>query len=152
VVGVNKLPAWPTSDGIGNTGWAQVIQSTPDSIGYVDLAQVLKSGLAQAALLNRSGRYVVPSLETVAAAAAHSRRAGTTALSIVNDLGKNAYPIAFYSWVLLFKHPGEASAAALRSLFRWTVTTGQSYAASLGYVPLPKNIQKVAVSLLDEIR
>jgi phosphate transport system substrate-binding protein len=144
---------WPLLCNDEGPGVVQMIQSMPDSIGYLDMAVALQNHMSQAALLNKARHYRTASVTTVAAAAAHGRPVAGTDSSIANASGKHAYPIAFYSWVLLFKHPGEASkAAALRSLFRWTATTGQSYARSLGYVPLPKNIQRVAVSLLDEIR
>jgi phosphate transport system substrate-binding protein len=152
-VGAGKLPFWPTSQGVGLPGVAQVIESTPNSIGYVELAFVLQNHMTQAALLNRAGRFELASLKTVAAAAAHKPHVSATDSSIVNAPGKNAYPIATYSWVLLFQHPADAAkGTALKNLFTWTATAGQTYAASLDYVTLPKTIQKLDVSLLNNIR
>jgi phosphate transport system substrate-binding protein len=153
VIGVDKLPGWATSSGIGHTGSAQEIQSTPDSIGYLELRYAAQNHMTQAALLNKAGHFRTASVTTVAAAAAHSGPAAATDSSIINAPGRNVYPIAFYSWVLVFQHPGDPSkAAALKKLFLWTATSGQSYAAGQGYVALPKSIQKLDIALLRDMR
>jgi phosphate transport system substrate-binding protein len=154
IVGVGKLPAWPTGlGGNGNAGVAQLVQSTPNAIGYVELAYVLQNHMKQAAILNRARQFEAPSVKTVAAAAAHLPHVSATDFSIVNAPGKNAYPIATYTWVLLFQHPSDKAAGkALKSLFTWTATTGQKYAAGLDYVTLPKNIQKLDVAMFNKIK
>jgi phosphate transport system substrate-binding protein len=153
IVGVGKLPNWPTGvGGTGNPGVAALVQQTPNTIGYVELAFVLQNHMKQAALLNRTKQFETPSVKTVAAAAAHLPHVSATDFSIVNAPGKNAYPISTYSWVLLFQHPADTSkGTALKNLFLWTATTGQKYAAALDYVTLPKNIQKLATSLLKKV-
>jgi phosphate transport system substrate-binding protein len=150
-VGVDPLH-WSHLCNDEGPGVAQVVQSTPDSIAYVDMATALRNNMTQAALLNRARHYRTASVTTVAAAAAHSAPVTATDFSIVNAPGKNAYPIAHYSWLILFQHPVDASrGAALKRLFLWTATTGQRYAAELGYVVLPKSIQKLDIALLHEI-
>jgi phosphate transport system substrate-binding protein len=153
-VGVSKLPAWPTGvGGTGNPGVAQLIQSTPNTIGYVELAFVLQNHMKEASILNRHGQYETPSVKTVAAAAAHLPHVSATDFSIVNAPGKNVYPIATYTWLLLYQHPADkATGSELKRLFTWTATTGQKYAAGLDYVTLPKTIQKLDVSLLNKIK
>ena len=153
-VGVGKLPNWPAGvGGSGNPGVAQLVQSTPDSIGYVELAYVLQNHMKQAALENKKKQWEVPNLKTVAAAAAALPHVTATDFSIVNAPGKLAYPIAGYSWVLLYQHPSDATKGKdLAKLFTWTATTGQKFAKALDYVPLPANIQKLDVTTLKKIK
>jgi phosphate transport system substrate-binding protein len=152
-VGVGKAPNWPT--GIGeaqNTGVASFIEQTPGTIGYVELAYVLQNHMKEAKLENKKHVFLEPNLKTVGAAAASVKKVSATNFSIVNASGKHAYPIAGYSWVLLYKHPSDAAKAkALKGLFQWATTAGQKYAKSLDYVPLPSNIQALARSLLKNV-
>ncbi|HLJ68808.1 MAG TPA: phosphate ABC transporter substrate-binding protein PstS [Chloroflexota bacterium] len=154
VVGVNKLPNWPTGvGGPGNPGVAQLVQSTPGAIGYVELAYVLQNHMKYAMVENRSHVYLQPSLRTVAADAAQFKKVSATSFSIVNGPGKDSYPICGYSWLMVFKDQTADSAKgkALVKLLNWTVTTGQKYAAKISYVPLPSNVQKVGASAIKKI-
>jgi phosphate transport system substrate-binding protein len=64
-----------------------------------------------------------------------------------------AYPIVTLTWVLLYRHYEDPQKLAeLNDLFRWCLTSGQAYAASLGYTPLPAHIQQRAIAALDGIR
>lgn len=150
LVGTGKLPNWPTGIGEkGNTGVADFIRSTPGTIGYAELAYVLQTHMHQALLQNRKHQYLGPTLKTVAAAAASFPKVTSEKFSIVNSAAKNAYPIAGYSWVLIFKHQADSTKGkALVALMKWTVTTGQKYAKALQYVPLPVNVQKLGTTLL----
>jgi len=73
--------------------------------------------------------------------------------SIVNGKAKNAYPIAGYSWVLLYKNQSDkAKGKALSSLMTWMVGAGQNYAKQLDYVPLPKVVVKLAVAQIKTLK
>ncbi|HCG01195.1 MAG TPA: phosphate ABC transporter substrate-binding protein PstS [Chloroflexi bacterium] len=150
LAGTGKLPNWPTGIGEkGNPGVADLIRSTPGTIGYVELAYVIQTHMHQAMLENRKHNFLVPNLKTVAAAAASFPKVTSEKFSIVNGSGKNAYPIAGYSWALVFKHQTDSTKGkALVNLMKWTVTTGQKYAKNLQYVPLPSGVQKLGTSLL----
>jgi phosphate transport system substrate-binding protein len=153
IVGVGKLPNWPTGvGGNGTPGVAQLVSSTPNTIGYVELAYVLQNHMKQAQLENRSKQFEYPSVATCAAAAARFPKVSATEFSIVNAPGKTSYSICGYSWVLLFQHPSDsAKAQDLKKLFIWMAITGQKYAKQLDYVTLPKNIVKLDQSLLKKI-
>jgi phosphate transport system substrate-binding protein len=152
-VGTGKLPAWPVGvGGKGNPGVAAVVQQTPNSIGYVELAYVLQNHMTQAAIQNKAKQWVEPTLKSVAAAAATFPRVSAINFSIVNAKGKTSYPICGYSWVLLYKHQSDAAKGkALVALMKWLSTTGQKYAGGLDYVPLPKKVQKLATSDLKAV-
>ena len=133
-------------------GVATFIQQTPGTIGYVELAYVLQNHMKEAMLENKKHVFLEPNLKTVAAAAASVKKVSATNFSIVNASGKDAYPIAGYSWGCSTSiRPMPAKAKALKALFQWATTTGQKYAKSLDYVPLPSNVQALAKSLLKNV-
>jgi phosphate transport system substrate-binding protein len=149
-VGVGKLPNWPAGvGGKGSPGVAAVVQQTPGAIGYVEQSYILQNKMAQAAIQNRAKQYVTPSTKSVSAAAAQFPHVSAQRFSITNAPGKTSYPIAGYSWALLFKKQSSAEkASALSALFRWTASTAQKYGTILGYTPLPRKIQQSVVKSL----
>lgn len=154
-VGVSKSPNWPTGvGGKANLGVAQLVEQTSGAIGYVELAYVLQNHMKEAAIQNRSKQFEVPNLKTVAAAASAFPHVTPEQFSITNGKGKNVYPIATYSWVLLWRHqPDSTKGKALVTLMKWTVTTAQTkYAKPLYYVPLPKAAQQVGLTALKAVK
>jgi phosphate transport system substrate-binding protein len=153
-LGVSKTVAWPASavQSPHNTGVAASIKSTPYSIGYVELAYAIQNHFTYAAIKNKAGVYVSPSLTTVAADAATKTGLSPTNFSIVNGPGKGSYPIAGYSWaILLQKQTNPTTGAATVKVLDWTTHTGggQNLAAQLDYVPLPPGVQnQVRTTLL----
>jgi phosphate transport system substrate-binding protein len=69
-VGYATSVSWPAGiGGNGNEGVAGAIQNNPGAIGYIELAYARSLGLPTAALRNRDGNFVQPSLEGATAAA-----------------------------------------------------------------------------------
>ena len=141
-LGTSKTINWPSGDiqTPHNSGVAQSIQSTPYSIGYVELAYALQNHFTFAAVKNAAGAYVVPSAATVAADADQKVTVTPTDFSIVNEPGATSYPIAGYSWaILLQKQKSATTGAQVVKVLDWTTHTGggQDQAAALGYVVLP---------------
>lgn len=151
-IGKGKTVAWPGASSVGakgNEGVAGQIRNTPGAIGYIELAYAVQNDISYAALQNASGAFVVPSASSVKAAAATKPSVSASDFSIVNRPGKDAYPIAGYSWVLLYKtYADPARKEALDELFRWMLTRGQSYAPAVQYVPLPANVAAAAARAL----
>lgn len=140
-VGKAKTVSWPAQSSVGmkgNEGVAGQIKGTPGAIGYVELAYALETEMTYASLINASGAAVAPSIASVRAAAATRPDVGPSNFSIVNATGKAAYPIAGYTWALLYKHyPDPGKQGALCSLFHWVETDGQKFAVGIDYVDLP---------------
>lgn len=155
-VGKGKAVSWPAPSSVGgkgNEGVAGLVQQTPGAIGYIELAYLLANDMTYAQLQNASGNYVYPSLDTVAAAAATKPDVSATNFSIVNSTGANSYPISGYSWGLLAETPKDpARGALLKKLFVWTVTKGQADASTIGYVPLPANVQQAALKNIKTMK
>ena len=140
---------WPiTNIGVGeqlNTGVAGFIQQTPGAIGYVEYAYSLQAGFTNAALKNAAGSYVKPSQSRIAAAGAQASTLSATNFNIVNGAGAGTYPLANFSWTLLYqKQSNTTQGVVLGKLFDWVTTTGQQQADALGYSPLPANVVALA--------
>jgi len=145
-LGTSKTIAWPSVaiQTPKNSGVASSIQSTPYSIGYVELAYALQNHFTFAAIKNAAGAYVVPSAATVEADADQRLAVTSSDFSIVNQPGLTSYPIAGYSWaILLQKQKSATTGAQVVKVLDWTTHTGggQDQAAGLGYVVLPPGLQ-----------
>jgi phosphate transport system substrate-binding protein len=149
-----KQPAFPKGEGgNGNAGVAGDVQGGAGTIGYVELAYALQSGLNYAAVENSSGAYVVPSDASVAADASAFPAVSATNYLIVNGSGAGSYPISTYSWVIVYqKQANTNNGIALGKMLHWMATTGQSDAAAIGYVPLPASIQALATSTIMQMQ
>jgi phosphate transport system substrate-binding protein len=129
--------------GKGSSGVSAVVTRTPGAIGYADVAYALKNKIQFAAVQNRSGKYALPGIRGIKAAAASDPKPNATnALSIVNPpRGKKyavAYPICTYTYVILPLQT--AKATDLRSFVSWALTKGQTFGPKLLFVPLPKAV------------
>ncbi len=145
-LGTSKTIAWPAAavQTPKNSGVAASIQSTPYSIGYVELSYAIQNKFTYAAVKNAAGSYVVPSLSTVAADADQKTGISPTDFSIVNQAGATSYPISGYSWaILLQKQASATTGAQVVKVLDWTTHTGggQDLAAGLAYVSLPPAVQ-----------
>jgi len=154
--GTGKSVNWPANASLGakgNEGVAGQVRNNPGAIGYVELAYALENDMTFAAIRNKAGAFVLPTLDSVRTAAAQKSMVSPTDFSIVDQGGAASYPICGYSWVMLWKSQSDASKGkALVDLFNWLVTSGQSYAAKVHYVPLPANVQNTARKAIAAIR
>ena len=153
-VGKAKDVKWLTGVGAkGNEGVAGQVLKTPYTIGYVELAYAKQTKMTYAQLQNKDGNYVDATLEGATAAAAQLPDVDPKNFSIVNAPGKDSYPIAGYTWALLYKSPkDQAKGKAMVDMFKWVVKDGQQDAKSLDYAPLPKNVQQKAAETLSTIK
>ncbi len=129
--------------GKGNEGVSGMVKQTEGSIGYVELAYAVQNKLPYAALQNKSGTFVVPSIESVTAAAKNEASAmpADFRVSITNPDGKDSYPIGGFTWLLIYKDQKDpVKARAIVDFLAWAVTDGEKYAPDLLYAPLPDNV------------
>jgi phosphate transport system substrate-binding protein len=85
-VGAGTSVEWPTGLGApGNEGVASTVTSTPNSIGYVELAYALTTDTDFAAIQNSEGNFVLPSLESTSAAVETAVQEGTSANATTSD-------------------------------------------------------------------
>lgn len=154
-VGAGKSVSWPAPSSVGgkgNEGVAGLVRQTSGAIGYIELAYLLQNEMPYALLQNKAGTYLYPDIATVGAAAATKPGVTSNDFSIVDTACKECYPISGYSWVLLYKKPANAQRGGLvKKVMEWMVTKGQPIAETIGYVPLPANVQKQAQSILGQM-
>lgn len=152
--GIGELPDWPVGvGGKGNEGVAGEVKDIKGSIGYVELDYALENKFTYAAVQNAAGKWLLPSLATVAADAAEKPNVTSTNFAIVNEPGANSYPISGYSWGLVYqKQTNTDTAIALAKVLDWLTHAGQTYAKALDYVPLPANIQNLARATIEKIQ
>jgi phosphate transport system substrate-binding protein len=132
-----------------NAGVASYIQETEGAIGYVEYSYALEANFSNAALLNKSGSYVTPSVSSIAAAGATATALSSTNFNIIYSTGGSTYALANFSWALIYqKQPTTNIGIVLGKLFQWVTTSGQSYSSGLGYAPLPATAVSLANSTL----
>jgi phosphate ABC transporter phosphate-binding protein len=153
-IGKGKSVEWPVGVGApGNEGVANSINTTPNSIGYVELAYATTTGMKHASVQNQAGNFIqgsIDSTEAAVAAAAPSLPAGDqpwTNVTMVNAPGADSFPIASFSYLLVYKElttdPGlkdQNKAQNLVDFISWAITDGQQFAPDIGYVPLPEPV------------
>jgi phosphate transport system substrate-binding protein len=142
--GANTSIKWPTGVGQqGNEGVAGMVKQTPGAVGYVELIYALKNKMEYGSVQNAAGVYLKANLESVTAAAAGAAKnmPADFRVSITNAPGKDAYPIASFTWLLIPSQIQDAQKrTALVSFLKWMLADGQKDCASLGYAPLPKEV------------
>ena len=74
-------------------------------------------------------------------------------VSITYAPGKNAYPIASFTWLLIPTHiPDAPKRAALVGFLKWMLTEGQKNCAELGYAPLPKEVVAQELKQIAQVK
>ena len=99
---------WPVGvGGKGNEGVAGLVSQTPGALGYVELIYALQNNISYGSVQNSSGSFVRATVDavTAAAAAAATQMPEDFRVSITNPPGKDAYPIASFTWLLLYENP-----------------------------------------------
>ncbi|MDQ6690021.1 MAG: phosphate ABC transporter substrate-binding protein PstS [Gemmatimonadota bacterium] len=157
-IGKGKEVKWPVGLGAkGNEGVAGQVKQTPGAIGYVELAYAKQNKLPTAAVKNKSGKFVLPSVPAVTAAAAG---VGTTLpantdfrVSVVDAPGADSYPISSFTWIIVSQHQTDpVKGKKLVDFLNWAMTYGEPEAPSLDYAPLPSELAprvKAKVATMD---
>jgi phosphate transport system substrate-binding protein len=155
-VGVNTAVNWPTGVGAkGNDGVTGQVKQVPGAIGYVELTFALSNKLSYGAVQNAAGQFVRASTESVTAAAdaAAKEMPADFRVSITNPPGNTAYPIASFTWLLLYEDAQDKKqAATMVEFMKWALTDGQKFASQMGYAPLPKTVIDLEMKALQKIK
>jgi phosphate transport system substrate-binding protein len=155
-VGSGTSVAWPTGvGGKGNEGVTGSIKTTPGSLGYVELVYAKQTNLPTMAIKNAAGKFVDPSLESVSSAA--SGVAATIPddlrVSITNAPGDGAYPIAAFTYALVYADgQSVAKSEAVAKFLWWGIHDGQAFSEPLHYAKLPPEIVTKAEAKLKSLK
>ena len=102
-LGTGKSVKWPSGVGAkGNSGVAGLIQNREGAIGYVNQSYI-KGKVVAAALQNKSGEFLKPSVAAGARALNGIQLDKDLAGKNPNPTAKGAYPIATLTWVLAYE-------------------------------------------------
>src|SRR4051794_40504722 len=102
--GVDKSVKWPTGTGAkGNDGVAGCVKQTDGAVGYVEQAFALQNNFTTAAVKNKDGQFVEPSLEATAAAADAAQPPADLRFSTINAPGAKSYPISAVTFLLVYE-------------------------------------------------
>jgi phosphate transport system substrate-binding protein len=146
-VGADTSVSWPTGvGGKGNEGVASYVQRIKGSIGYVEYAYAKQNGLNYVTMQNREGEFVKPGLASFQAAAKYAEwdKAPGFYEIITNEPGKESWPIAAATFILMHKVQNKPDAAKdVLKFFNYAFTEGDKMAEGLDYVPLPETTVKL---------
>jgi phosphate transport system substrate-binding protein len=155
-VGNGSSVQWPVGlGGKGNEGVYGTVSQNEGAIGYVELAYAIQNKAVINELQNKSGAFVAPSAETTQAAMADfgTELGDKLALSIVDGPGANSYPIAGYTYLLLYMDQQDCTKAQkIVDFIKWAYgADGTKDATDLSYVPLPDEVKQQVATKLGQI-
>ena len=164
--GYGNTIAWPAvpgeETGVGNPGVVQALAATPFAIGYVGTSyadQIAKAGLGTAMVKNQAGKFLLPTAQSIADAAAQldPRTPSYERISLVFAPGDDSYPLINYEYAVVSKtQPDAATAEAVRSFLLWAISeTGgnsQTYLAPVGFIPLPDFVRGLSETQIGQIQ
>lgn len=141
----------------GNEGVAGVVRQTPGAIGYNELIYAVQNNITYGTVQNRSGRFVAASLASTRAAA-NVVMPGDARVSITNTAAADGYPIASYTYLLVYRQldknkafKSEEEARAFVTMLRWMLTDGQRLNEPLNFGQLPDAAEARALALARSI-
>jgi phosphate transport system substrate-binding protein len=154
-VGYGTGVQWPSVAGErtakGNAEMVETLASAPYSIAYVGISfrdSIARAGLGTARLENQNGRFLLPTPQTVSAAASmlDSRTPPDERLSLVFAPGAQSYPLINYEYAVVSKRQANGpTAAALRGFLLWAISldggNAGKYLNSVGFIALPDFIR-----------
>ena len=144
-VGKNTSVKWPTGLGAkGNEGVAGMVRQMDGAFGYVELIYAVQNNITFGSVKNAAGVFVKASLDsTTAAAASMKSMPADFRVSITNAPGKDAYPIASFTWLLVpADWKDKTKEKVIVDFLSWMLEQGQTMTADLNYAPLPDSVKQ----------
>ena len=144
-VGKGTSVKWPVGMGAkGNEGVAGMIRQMDGAFGYVELIYALQNKITFGSVQNAAGNFVKASLDsTTAAASSVKAMPADFRVSITNAPGKDAYPIASFTWLLVpADWKDKSKQKIVVDFLTWMLDQGQTMSAQLDYAPLPDSVKE----------
>jgi phosphate transport system substrate-binding protein len=148
--------SWPSFEigAKGSGGVAAYVLGNPNTIGYADSYYAFNNNLKAAAIQNSAGKFLIPTLANIAAAAADysAQVQANPTFAITNAPGASSYAIATFTYLLVWQNQGnQQQGYDTAYLFWWIVNQGQSFGPSLFYPALPSNVVSIDQSLIQKM-
>ena len=140
----------------GNPGVAGVIKQTKYSIGYVGSEYAFAQKIPYASLQNANGEFVLPTSESISAAASGEIPADTRC-SITNSDAVGAYPISTFTWMIIYKEQNYADrskeqAIATLDMLQYILSDeAQNITSEVHYAPLPEKAKELSIENLRTV-
>jgi phosphate transport system substrate-binding protein len=153
LVGYGTSVNWPAGLGAkGNEGVAGLVKQTPYSIGYLELVYATQNNIPYGRVRNSSGIFVKADMSSVRAASA-TPIPDDFRVSLTDASGKDAYPIASFTWLLVPNKIADAGRkVAITEFLRWMLADGQKMAESLSYTPLPQTVISKELDAISQVQ
>jgi phosphate transport system substrate-binding protein len=147
---------WPVGlGGKGNEGVYGTVSQNEGAIGYVELAYAIQNKAVVNLVQNKANQYVAPSPDTTQSAINDygTQLGDKLALSIVDGPGQQSYPIAGYTYLLLYMDQQDcAKAQKLVAFMNWAYgPDGTKDATDLSYVPLSDAVKQQVQDKMSKI-
>jgi phosphate transport system substrate-binding protein len=142
----------------GNAGMLAALDANPYSVAYIGISyasKVAADGLGQAALENAAGNYVLPTPDTISAAAAAVTTPPDERVSMIFTSAPNAYPIVNYEYAIVDSNQqADAVAEAIRDFLTYAITEGNdsSYLNQVHFLPLPAPVEALSAAQIAKIQ
>jgi phosphate transport system substrate-binding protein len=165
-IGYGTTVAWPQVPGektaTGNDGMVQALAATPYSVGYSGVSfrdALAKAGLGTALLKNQSGKFLLPTAESISKGASEldPRTPPDERLTLVFAPGEQSYPLVNYEYLIVSARQDDPQmAAALRHFLFWAISleggNAPKYLDAVGFIPLPNFIRALSEHQIDLIK
>jgi phosphate transport system substrate-binding protein len=164
-VGFGTSIAWPAVAGSlsapGNAGVLRTVKDTAYSLTYLGVsfhAEIEQANLGTAMLKSYSGEFLLPTTQSIAAAAAalSPRTPTDERLTLVNAPGSNAYPLVNYEYAMVSRRQANpAVAAAIRRFLQWAVApdeTNERLLEDAHFIALPAHIWVLSHDQIESIQ
>ena len=155
--GAGKSVSFPVGQAAkGNPGVAGVVAQTKNSIGYVGSEYAFAQKIAFAKMVNKRGEVVEPSAQSISAAASGEIPADTRC-SITNSDAAGAYPIATFTWMIIYKEQNysnrsvEQATATLDMLQYILSDKAQKITSEVHYAPLPAKAKELGIANMKSV-
>lgn len=156
-IGAGKALKWTVGIGAkGNPGVAGTISQTPGAIGYIGSEYAFAQKISVASIQNKSGNFIMPSVETVSAAASVEIPADTR-VTLTNTNAEKGYPISSFTWLIIYKeqyYNERSTDQALQTLklIEWVISQeAQKETVKVHYAPLSEEAVANARALLKTV-
>ncbi|HZB92100.1 MAG TPA: phosphate ABC transporter substrate-binding protein PstS [Stellaceae bacterium] len=145
----------------GNEGVVEALAATPYAIGYVGISyggDIAKAKLGTALVENQAGKFLLPTPQSIADAAAQldPRTPPYERISLIFAPGDDSYPLINYEYAVVSKtQPDPATAKALRSFLLWAISSNggndEKYLTPVGFIALPDFIRGLSEAQIAQI-
>jgi len=145
-VGTSLTPKWKEGflTARENAGIAQMVLQTPNSIGYVEAVYSIENKIPSAAIENKAGEFVLPTLPETNKAFAEVKFNPDLSVDISDP--SSGYPIIGVTYLLFYKEYEASKAEAVQKLTDWIHSKGQAINESLYYTKIPSDVGTKAIA------